>query len=221
MYRIAGHFIGIGLVAGLCMGGAGNILAGDLAVPPVEADAETAAESGPVDRSKPTEVIINYQQPATAEIAPQKAEPIPLLPLIKSGDVPAASKKRAVTRKSVKTYRKKKRRAKRTRTTTAQSHQAWWDRTGNLAVLAFRDCLAQFAAQHGVPQTPDGPRLAISRAMDEDCREPFDDMAGKIAGRMGAERFNTLSGELLTDVFIPAVTAGRGGGQQAKAVSGG
>ncbi len=95
--------------------------------------------------------------------------------------------------------------AKRRQAPKSNVEQPWRELARNKAVLEFRDCLGSFAEQQSVPATAQAPRLVISSAMDDECREAFDGMARKMFRQYGKDRFGKLSGQLISQVFVPTV----------------
>ena len=156
-----------------------------------------------IDPNKPARNVVNYQQPAAETRAAGKPLVIRLLP---AKSLTSQSKTKRPNRKK---RRAKAREVKSQRAARRNSHQSWWDRKGNLLVHKFRDCLAEYATKRKVPETASGPAIFISQAMDEDCHTQFDAMAGTISGRFGQARFEKLSAQLITDVFLPAVISAR------------
>jgi hypothetical protein len=181
-----------------------------LAAMPVRADlaedggsgSATRSQPAAVDPKNPPEVISNYQQPKAApatSVKPVKSEPIQLLPA--HGQPPSKSKLKKRRKKRI-----SKKRTRRNKASVSASSEAWWDQTGNGLVADFRDCISSYASTRGLTSSPYGSKLLISSAMDSDCREQFDAMAGAISERFGKEKFAELAPQLIDQVLVPAVT---------------
>ena len=178
-----------------------------------------------VDHTKPAQVNYNFTQPDTPERPVDSRQPVALWPLASSSAANAASAgtaKNLTLRKVRKVHsRERPESAKRSRT-KRNSDQARLKLLGNERVIAFRDCLSAFAAQRAIPDTPDAPRLLISRVMDEECRKPFDAMASEIIKRYGKARFEDTSERLISEILLPAIADYTSvAGTEAKAAGGG
>jgi hypothetical protein len=160
-----------------------------------------------VDHTKPAQVNYNFTQPQVPELPAMTSEPVALLPLIGGGVKDVLSNATSEAPAKPKKIRKRQRKtvAKRRQASGTKVEQPWWEHAKDTAVLEFRDCLDTFAQQQSVPATAQAPRLVISRAMDEECRTAFDDMAAQMYRQFGKERFDQLSEQLISEVFVPTV----------------
>lgn len=122
------------------------------------------------------------------------------------------SKSRASKPTKRKTVRKRssKRRASRKRRSRKLSSEArWWQKTGNPAVFAFRDCINGDVASDPSVLQKQSEHERIVRAMDGNCSAEFDSMAKTLAARFGEKGFRRLSKELIQTTFLPAAATGQ------------
>lgn len=169
----------------------------------------SASRSQPaaVDPKKPPEVISNYQQPkaepgTSGQTA--KSQPIQLLPA--HGQPPSKGKVKKRRKKRTAKKRTRRRSDRKAQVRANASSEAWWDKTGNGLVADFRDCISSYASARGLTDSRYGSKLLISSAMDSDCREQFDAMAGGISNRFGKDKFAELAPQLIDQVLVPAIT---------------
>ena len=81
----------------------------------------------------------------------------------------------------------------------------WWEKTGNPAVFAFRDCSASFAAAQTKQGKQDTPANYITSSMKTACQLEFAKMAGVLIGGLGEEKSNEILKELAQSTFLPSV----------------
>ncbi len=119
------------------------------------------------------------------------------------------SKPKKTKRKAVrKRITKRKTRTKR-RTRKSNAEARWWEKTGNPAVFAFRDCLNGDVTSALVVLQDLSEHDRIIRAMDGNCSDEFDHMAKTLSARFGEKGFRRLSLELIQTTFLPAAAIGQ------------
>ena len=85
------------------------------------------------------------------------------------------------------------------------SNGKWWEKTGNPAVFAFRDCAVKYAEANTRLSPPSQPSQLIAASIRSDCKAEFSTMAGVLLGGLGEAQANRIIRELATTTFLPAV----------------
>jgi len=160
----------------------------------------------PIVREPTQEPARIYIRKFNTTTAPKPPAPVQAAPKITLDAAPIKRRKKAVSAKpvdilpaKVKTTRVK-RKARRTR-----GNAQWWERTGNPAVFAFRDCAANYASQQVKQGIKDTPANVITASMKSSCQLEFAKMAGVLIGGLGEEKSNEVLKELAQTTFLPTV----------------
>ncbi len=89
-------------------------------------------------------------------------------------------------------------------TNTARRDARWWQKVGNPSLARFRLCLVNYANTTG-GRSDVSEQTVVMQAMDQDCRDPFDEFALLLFERFGMDGYENISRELIETTVLPAV----------------
>ena len=156
-----------------------------------------------VTATNPGGPVVNYTQPKVQQLAPAQTATTPQTKTIKT-----TAKKKKRTRRKAKSRKRRARKSRKRRRAAKKpakvTEEVWWEKTGNPAVFAFRDCLTEHAKRYEKLAGDVSAYAHVTQAMDAACRDEFDTMARTIAARFGEDGFRKVAGELIQTTFLPA-----------------